>query len=652
MQSQAQSLISRFRIIVLAGVTAFLITSAALPVPAQNSVPPTAVQAARMPEFASRLAHPARRAAPRPNPTLARPGSRRGLPQDGVLYDNGPYNGTTDAWTINFGFSVSDSFTVGSGSTVTGLHFVYWDASTSDLLTSVDMALGTTSFGGNFQTLTGVTNTFLGINPFGYALYQADLTFSGIPWSGSSGYITLQNACTTSGCSVSNPVYWDENSGIGCTSPGCPSTAYESAMGSVPSESFTMLGTGGGPPPPTCFESGGNLQIIHDFTPQQGGQYGEEEGVTIDSAGNLYGTKPYGGDQRAGLAYKLSHSADWVFDSLFRFLGGNSGSQPTGVVKGANGTLYGGAQGGIQNCGTNGSQDCGLVFNLTPQPTACLTALCDWTENVPYRFSSESDGSGVIQVSASDQEGNLYGTTSTGGVYGAGTVFELTPSSGGWTKTTLYNFTGGNDGATPTQVLVGNDGNLYGVAGGGIYNDGVVFQLTPSAGQWTQSVLYAFGSEGDDGPGNLVQDSAGNLYGIASLGFYGEIFVLEKTGSGWEFSQYIVDHGADHDILYNLAIDAAGNLYGTGHAFTNDCAPGYPCVHDAYIFKARYASDGWHYDDLDYLGNQFFDSNGSLALDSSGNLYGTTYDCGADGYGTVWQLSPQLGGSRKHSEGR
>ena len=153
-----------------------------------------------------------------------------------TLYSNGAYNGTVDAWTIDFGFAVSDSFTVPTNSSIEDLHFVYWDASTSDLLTTVDMAIGSTSFGGTFQTLSGVTNTFLGTNQYGYALYQADYTFTNIPWSG-AGYVTLQNACSTSGCSISNPIYWDENGG--------PSTAYENTLGSVPSEAFTLTGTSG-----------------------------------------------------------------------------------------------------------------------------------------------------------------------------------------------------------------------------------------------------------------------------------------------------------------------------------------------------------------------------------------------------------------------
>jgi hypothetical protein len=112
MQSQAQRLISLFRTIVLAGVTALLITSAALPMPAQNSVPPTAVQAARMPQFAKRLAHPAARPACRPSQRQRAQGLVRSPGQGGgTVYENGPINGNTDAWTINFGFVVSDTFT-------------------------------------------------------------------------------------------------------------------------------------------------------------------------------------------------------------------------------------------------------------------------------------------------------------------------------------------------------------------------------------------------------------------------------------------------------------------------------------------------------------------------------------------------------------
>src|ERR1022692_2933850 len=97
---------------------------------------------------------------------------------DSILYSNGPYNGTTDAWTINFGFSVSDSFTVPPNSTITGLDFVYWDASTTDILTTVDMAVGSTSFGNDifFGTLSGFTNTFLCTNQYGYALEKASVT--------------------------------------------------------------------------------------------------------------------------------------------------------------------------------------------------------------------------------------------------------------------------------------------------------------------------------------------------------------------------------------------------------------------------------------------------------------------------------------------
>ena len=153
-----------------------------------------------------------------------------------TLYDNGPYNGTTDAWTINFGFAVSNLWPC-HGQTdcdVEGTVIVYWDASSTDVLTTVDQQLGTTSFGGTIQTLTGVTNTFLGTNQYGYNLFQASYSYFSDLVPAGANYVTLSNACTTSGCSVSNPIYWDENSG--------PTLAYENTIGSIPSEAFTLTG--------------------------------------------------------------------------------------------------------------------------------------------------------------------------------------------------------------------------------------------------------------------------------------------------------------------------------------------------------------------------------------------------------------------------
>ncbi len=98
-----------------------------------------------------------------------------------TLYSNGPYNGTNDAWTINFGFSVSDSYTLSNcprqGCSIEDLHIVYWDASSTDLLTTVDMQLGGTSFSGTINTLTGATNQFLTTNQYGYFLYAAWFSF-------------------------------------------------------------------------------------------------------------------------------------------------------------------------------------------------------------------------------------------------------------------------------------------------------------------------------------------------------------------------------------------------------------------------------------------------------------------------------------------
>ena|ERR1035437_2169686 len=112
-----------------------------------------------------------------------------------------------DGWTINFGFSVSDSFTVPDNSHIQDLHFIYWDPSTTDVLSTVDMAIGSTSFGGTFLTLPVTTNQFLFYNAFGYAIYQANFTLNpiSISWSGMGWITTVRLSCRVLAASSSYP---------------------------------------------------------------------------------------------------------------------------------------------------------------------------------------------------------------------------------------------------------------------------------------------------------------------------------------------------------------------------------------------------------------------------------------------------------------
>ncbi len=277
-------------------------------------------------------------------------------------------------------------------------------------------------------------------------------------------------------------------------------------MGTLPSEAFTLTGGASSTTTVDC-SHGEQLQVIHDFT--GGADGGGPNGVVADRAGNLYGTAGGGGSHGAGTAFKLvDEGSNWLLNTLYSFAGGTAswGTAGTPFV-GSNGSLYANSNGGIRNCHLyNG---CGQVINLTPPPTACGSVMCSWRETVLYQFTGGADAPGG--VSTYDQEGNLYGTQG-GGAYGQGAVFELSPSNGGWTKTVLYNFTGGNDGEAPQALVFRSDGNLYGVAEGGVYGSGLIFQLVRSENGWTQNILYQPSDDRDALYGFLVQDGSGNLY--------------------------------------------------------------------------------------------------------------------------------------------
>jgi len=175
------------------------------------------------------------------------------------LYDNGPINGTTDAWTINFGFELADSFTLLNNSTVGGFMFGVWEYP-GDTLTSVGWEidsepLGGTNYGSGTASGSNLTDHFISVNQYGYDVDNITVTGLNVALTSRSTYwLGLLNASVPSG----DPVYWDENSGIGCGGDnghggGCPSTASSGGVGTDPSEAFTIDGPGGTTPEPNSF---------------------------------------------------------------------------------------------------------------------------------------------------------------------------------------------------------------------------------------------------------------------------------------------------------------------------------------------------------------------------------------------------------------
>jgi PEP-CTERM motif len=162
------------------------------------------------------------------------------------LYDNGPVNGQVAGWQINFGYMVSDAAKVAniSRSNVKNNNFVWVEP--GDTPTSITWLLGTTPFSSNVASGTSpVTVTSSFINQFGYQVDSISFSMGTLSLAAGNYWITLENATTADG----EPVYWDENSGVGCQSPGCPSQAEASGIGTIPSETFTLEGSPAGTTP-------------------------------------------------------------------------------------------------------------------------------------------------------------------------------------------------------------------------------------------------------------------------------------------------------------------------------------------------------------------------------------------------------------------
>jgi uncharacterized repeat protein (TIGR03803 family) len=354
----------------------------------------------------------------------------------------------------------------------------------------------------------------------------------------------------------------------------------------------------------------------------------------------------------AATLYATSASA--ATEKVLLKFGGEEGYNPyAGLIFDGAGNLYGTVFfGGSDDC----AYGCGTVFELTPQTGG------GWTKKVVHYFNGK-DGNEPRAALVFDAKGNLYGTTQVGGADNCGTVFELTPKAGGgWTEKVLHSFyCEGGDGYEPTASLILDGvGNLYGTTGGGgAYKYyGTVFELTPRKdGAWTEKILHSFNDNGKDGNvpvAGLIRDASGNLYGTTSYGGGGScsqggqvgcgtIFELApNVGGGWtgKILHSFVDNSKDGNYpAGSLIFDASGNLYGT--TFEGGVYGG------GTVFELTPEADGRWTEAV--LHNFSYQNNGgsiplaSLIFDASGDLYGT--DSGsADNGGAVFELTPKAGG--------
>jgi len=274
---------------------------------------------------------------------------------------------------------------------------------------------------------------------------------------------------------------------------------------------------------------------------------------------------------------------------------------------------------------------------------------------VLYSFTSADDTPGGVIF---DNQGNLYGVST--GAYGRtyGRVFELSPSANGWTETVLYTFKGGADGYGPSEMeslAFDPAGNLYGTTVYGGKGAGVVFRLTPaSGGKWTESVIHSFlGIQGSI-PETGVTIAGGKLYGTTTIGHSGSIFEMSpQLGYRviYEFGQSVKNDGLGPEAA--LTVDSAGNLYGTTY---QGGASG-----DGTVFKLTPISrGGWRYKQIYSFkgGSDGVRPYGGVVVSPTGIVYGTTWlggigtnQCFSNfpGCGTVFELSPNADGSYTHT---
>jgi len=370
--------------------------------------------------------------------------------------------------------------------------------------------------------------------------------------------------------------------------------------------------------------------VLHNF--QNDGMDGAnpEAGLIFDAAGNLYGTAFRGGTHGVGMVFELSPVGYGTWTLKVLH---NFNQNGTDGAYPAAALIFDHAGNLFGTTSGGGTFGAGTAFELSPAGGGT------WTEKVLHSFGSDPDGANPEAALIFDAAGNLYGTCETGGAGGAGAVFELSPAGGGtWNETVLYSFVGTTDGIQPSGALVFDaTGNLYGTTYvGGTGHQGVVYELTPAGGgTWTQRVLHSFsGADGATPQAALIFDATGNLYSTtASGGMYnqGTLFKLTPSGGG-NYTQTVLHNFGNGTDGARPQADLIFD--GAGNLYSTTRNGG--SYGGGTVFQ--FSSQGL------VLLQSFSGADGTallggLVLDATGNLYGTASLGGSASLGTVFEVT-------------
>jgi uncharacterized repeat protein (TIGR03803 family) len=387
------------------------------------------------------------------------------------------------------------------------------------------------------------------------------------------------------------------------------------------------------------FTFGQSFTVLHAFTAGADGRVPGE--LALDTAGNIYGTTQTGSAGLGGVFKMQLRNTSWTLTPIYNFTDRNGGQYPRGVVLGPDARLYGTTL-------TDGINFAGTVFSVAPPPSICHAVLCPWTATQLLLFDRTNGAQPLNADLVFDHDGNVYGTTNSGGDYiggcpeaGCGVVYQVQRSSGQWAGFVLYQFGNGSDIDPFGGVVLDNAGNLYGTAFT-LDNNGDVYKL--AAGSWAHSEIHHFSSPSDGSlpVAGLLIDAGGNLYGTTTAGGAnggGTVFELSPSQGGWTFQVLYNFIGNAAGTLGPLTMDSAGNLYG---ATQRGGAGGV-----GNVFKLTKTNGSWGYTSLYDFTNHADGAypTSKILIDAHGNLYGSAVAGGIfntvcpNGCGVVFEIT-------------